>query len=665
MRQNEGRRLTNLQSENKMNIKADQKKFELRTDDVMMIRSLVDALVTKERQVIKENIEEISNKNEEILNKLNDELIETKEKIERELSKIDDVLGKSVIKDKDGNLITKEKYEELSKQIDFDKKNYKKIREDNGKLKEAQRKVKDLEKKFDLAMHQANITEKKYHAYLMAKEEYDLESSSMYSDERKLKDLQEKMDKYEDTYLDHIEWQKNSEDIYDELQDAKNELSEIEDRVESFKHVDDEHLELDRDSSSKTDDNLGHYISTHWGAKQKRLENLIKLMTGLVIKNNTNEKITEFQNAFNQNVKNIIFNNFIKTIKSVTNQMFFSGMEFSKDNRDEFIEYMLRGMPYDLPEHFNPFYSILKDGRAVDIINDGEGINAKVLDLDKVSPSDISTNFCQFVSKHFDTACRMALKHFKDKRDNIVEDYEFSNNDDESDGFSRIEKKLQTDEDYSFGRDGDYNNPNRLDPSTVDFWSELKLYMLQNSNEMAKDAAIAMRDYLPKKAYIQMLPEARAIAEVQNVIKKLINAADQELRNGRPIAKKLKDILLLALGGAGNFEELEIEFNSIYATFELYMYKFMIEQEEKNRNEGDAYTRRNRSRYIERLKDKRDDAQRKLNDPELADYAFNACVNIKNTRLNDKINFLLNNKRTTDGSGKDNSFIIDPHPERM
>ena len=108
MRQNEGRRLTNLQSENKMNIKADQKKLELRTDDVMMIRSLVDALVTKERQVIKENIEEISNKNEEILNKLNDELIETKEKIERELSKIDDVLGKSVIKDKDGNLITKE-----------------------------------------------------------------------------------------------------------------------------------------------------------------------------------------------------------------------------------------------------------------------------------------------------------------------------------------------------------------------------------------------------------------------------------------------------------------------------------------------------------------------------------------------------------------------------
>lgn len=647
-----------------MNIKADQMKFELRSDDIMVIRSLADSLVSRERQVIKDNIEEVATKNQEVLDKLNDELVKVKERISTELAKIDDVLGETVIVNKSGDKITKEEYEKILVEHPEMKREYKKIRETTGRLKEAQRKVKELEKKFDLAMHQANISEKKYHVYLMAKEEYDLISTSINPDQKKMQDLQDRMDKYEDTYNDHIEWQKKSEDAYAELQEAKNELSAIEDKVESFKHVGEEHLELDRDSASKTDDNLGHYISTHWGAKQKRLENLIQMMTGLVIKNNTPEKIAEFQNAFNQNVKDIIFNNFIKTIKSVTNQMFFSGMEFSEDNRDEFVENMLRGMPYDLPEHFNPFFAILKDGSAVETISDGEGLNAKVLDLDKISPADISTNFCQFVSKHFDTACRMALKHFKEKRENVVEDYEFSNNDDESDGFSKIDK-LQIDEDASLGGGGNYNNPNRLDPSTIDFWGELKQYMFSNISDMAKDATIAMRDYLPSKAYIQMLPEAKAIAEVQNVLRRLINAADQELKNGRPIAKKLKDILLLALGGAGNFEELEIEFNAIYAAFELYMYKFMIAQEEKNKSEEGGYSRKNQDDHIEKLKRKRDDAQRKLNDPELADYAFNACVNVKNSRLNEKIDFLLNNKRTTDGSGKNNSFIIDPKPTRM
>ena len=161
-----------------------------------------------------------------------------------------------------------------------------------------------------------------------------------------------------------------------------------------------------------------------------------------------------------------------------------------------------------------------------------------------------------------------------------------------------------------------------------------------------------------------MVTEPKAIEEVKKIYRKLISAASVELSNGRPISGKLKNILLVALGGAGNYDELEIEFNAIYAAFELYMYKFMIASEEANRDDAGGWRTKRNDRVLERLKEKRDDAQQKLNDLDLADYAFNACKSIQDARMEDKINFLLNNSPKTDGSGKDNHFIIDPHPQR-
>ena len=635
-----------------MEIKAqEQVEFELDSNDILVIRNLADQLANEMKVEIKNSIQRMANEHEKILDDLNSELSFAEQKMATELGKIDDALGG---------------YKEITDENGVVKK---KIRM-GGTLKEAQQAVKDAERDFNNAMREANVLEKKSHAYEIEKEKLDLMDVSKNISRVEYNLQKEKVDSMKKFYDDHENAMKKVDECYRKLQDAENELSRQEDIVESFKHVGEEHLELDRDTAEKTNDNLGHYISTHWGAKVSRLKKIIGMISNLTMKGYDNpEIIQKFQNAFGQKTADIIFNGFIKTIKTVTNQMYFTGFEFSDYDKTEFIDEALHEMPRDMPKGYNPFFAMLGNENYVTEITDPDGQQIKILDLGKVSPEDIAANYSAFVIKHFDTACRYALKKFKEKRDFVVPDWEEGNNDEDDEGFSKSDRSRMntSDEDeYSSlpGSSSNAYNPNKVDQQTQDFWKEMSAYMLLHIDDMAQDATIAMRDYLPKKAYFLMIPEQKAIQEITNVYRKLIETADDELSNGRPISRKLKNILLYALGGSGNYDELEIEFNAIYAAFELYMYKFMIESEEANRDDANGWRSKRNDRVIERLRQKMNEAQMKLNDPELADYAFNACKSLNDSRMEDRINFLLSDHKTTDGSGKYNNFIIDPHPQR-
>lgn len=633
--------------------------FLLESDTTDAVKNLSEALIYAMNRKIKEKIEDISERNEKVLDDLNKKLSEAENHVIRELSKIDDVLGVY-----ETNPVTG-----------------KKVRH-GGKLEEARKKVREIEQKWRSALRRTKPLEKSGHNYQIEKDKLDMMEKSnakryyVFEQEEKVEALRPK---YE-------EWQKllqEADELWDQLQEAKDEVTELE-RVEtSFKTVPKELIEDDRDLPVETNDTLGHYITTHWGAKVKKLKNQIDYVTNLTVDSASPEVVQKFQNAFNQEAAQLLFFACIKILRTETNASFFDNFELSEDQKNEFIEWLMRGMPKNLIDQFNPFLAFLDESAQynnlkkevivnykstdyVEIVDDGSGTPKKILDLSKIDPKEVVKMFSAFVTKHFVTACKYAMKEMKRKRATYESEYMESDSDDEHDRQnSKSDRMMDGDGSISTY---DFRQNENLDDSTVSYWMDMKSYLFQNINDMAQDALFSMRDNLPDQAFLQKISESAALEETKKIYRKLISYVDREITSSRKIGNLLKEILLQSIGGAGNDKELVIEYNCIYAAFQLYIYKYMIEAEEKSIKKNGKFE--NSEIYLERLQTKMENAQVMLNDPDLENFStFKASQKAKVDR---KVEFLMDatltngkeksdgsNPKFTDGSGKSNNFIID------
>lgn len=680
---------------------------------VMM--NLARQLTNAMKSAIPGKIREAENRDKSILlADLAKQLKEVEDKMLRELARIDKINGIYVqrptknsegiwVKDSDGNYVLDEngnKIQAVDKNGNPMWTNPKMVRS-NGLLQNAKEDVRRAENEWKSTLAAMKPLEKSARSYMLLQKSLNVDNIGTLDKmkiEQDLASLQEKYDKYQELL-------KKSKEKFEEVVKLRNIRDEYQRESDSFKKIEDENREFDRDSDLvSTNDNLGHYISTHWGGKRARL---IKLMA--VIKNSTTSSITDeiikkFQDVFDERNAMILFHSMIAMLERKTNAEFFLNFEFTSLMKDLFIDNVLKAMPSNLVERFNPFYSILLDTwtslkddekkkviqkklldkdneevknfddfyhfdstNSVEVSLDAEGRELKKVLLENIDVNEVAKTFNQWIIHHFGTACSQALKVMKEKRNNEVSEFEDSNNSDEDDERSKFDTRGAENEPFPFGRSGDFDDSKDVDNETLQVWNSLKTYLThpKNLNDMALDATLSLRDNLPKMSYLKKLDEASAVQQVKEIYTNLLASANAEFINGRGIGTALEHLLLYSIGGAGNDDEFTITYNIIYTALQLYIYKFMMAKEKEiMEEEGESDRQLTR---IEDLQEKVDDAQMKLNDPKLDEkIKFRASVSndkkIKRRsyyypQMDYKVDFLMNSTPHPDGSGVDHSQI--------
>lgn len=402
-----------------------------------------------------------------------------------------------------------------------------------------------------------------------------------------------------------------------------------------------------------------------WGAKAKGMEQARDRITKQIFNRKNAEN---FSGMIANTIDNILQNN-----------LYFG--EFSEDNIHEFLERIFDILSKDNFEEFNLLYILSGNPKYYEII-EIDGKKHKVFDMNKIGIDDLMPALSGFFRGNLSNATQIALKEMKKKRSYFVREQRINEDGDEDSLYDQMKDEsgvIPDDDDTGKKKNRGIPDEKVVDESSKNLWGDIERFMNVNINKMAKTATTSLMRQLPDNAYLKKIGAVKLQDEMEKVLKKLVKSCSVDIRHGQiTSATKLRNFVKAAIGGVEDNEIFNIIYTIVRATYEYYIVSYMgrhLLEYVKNSRKEDAYEE---MALIRRLDQKKDESAQALRDYSLVRYASRThriarrivekdfyedpeemFLQLMKTsqRLEDKIDFLLEDKQIPDGSGKYNQNI--------
>ena len=402
-----------------------------------------------------------------------------------------------------------------------------------------------------------------------------------------------------------------------------------------------------------------------WGAKAKGMEQARDRITKQIFNRKNAEN---FSGMIANTIDNILQNN-----------LYFG--EFSEDNIHEFLERIFEILSKDKFEEFNLLYILAGNPKYYEIV-EIDGKKHKVFDMNKIGIDDLMPALSGFFRGNLSNATHLALDEMKKKRSYFVREQRINEDGDEDSLYDQMKDDsgvIPDDDEGAKKKKRGLPDEKVVDESSKRLWVDIERFMNANVSAMAKTATTSLMRQLPDNAYLKKIGAAKLQDEMEKVLKKLVKSCSVDIRHGQiTSATKLRNFVKAAIGGVEDNEIFNIIYTIVRATYEYYIVSYMgrhLLEDVKSRRKEDAYEE---MALIRRLDQKKDESAQALRDYSLVRYASRTHRIARrivekefyedpeemflqlmkaSQRLEDKIDFLLDNKQVPDGSSKYNQNI--------
>lgn len=453
--------------------------------------------------------------------------------------------------------------------------------------------------------------------------------------EKEIKKVQKNYDRLEQQHLKYLSLVKKRKEARNKMNEAEKEYKEY---LEYYKNT--------------------KYTQTYLNSVEKTLQiyENIRDYNSKVLFDDAPKFRNEFEKKLISKDSVVQFSKKIfSLLKSVTNNQLYSG-EFS----DAEIQLILFYFAEEMERYSIKGFNFLKNA-LLDYQRDVSKDKIIKMEFNKIPFQKFLSAIIHNFSAQLNGALHHALDRFIQERNNTTSIHLRTNNDENKD-LTFGDRLLPEDKLESGTR---IYNDNVVDIDTKDLFDEIKKYILQNKESIAKSILKQFRFKLPPKSMFYN-PKPRHQQMIINAVVTIINDLGEEIMKGNYVSSRFKNIVIDALGGAENSGFINTEVNIIRNILKYESIKYMIEKidEATKKNEASLSEATERLyRFLELAKTKSINdikqepkiAKQFVKPKEMAQkLMLESSFNVQN-----KIDFLLNDKKdTSKDEAKSNTKIL-------